>query len=174
MPNCLAYDGGVTQSIGHALTEPARKLAEAVLHSRRFARAPISLYRVGLGFVFGSRMLMLEHVGRRTGARRYVVLEVVDQPSPDVYVVPSGFGEGSQWFRNVMAEPEVKVSVGVRRSVAATARRLSAAEADAALQRYIGRHPRAWASLKEVIERTLGGRVDPPNTELPMVELRCA
>lgn len=77
----------VTQSIGHALTEPARKLAEAVLHSRRVARAPISLYRVGLGFVFGSRMLMLEHVGRRTGARRYVVLAAIPlwnhcEPSP--------------------------------------------------------------------------------------------
>lgn len=160
-------------TIAHVLTEPMRKLAETALHSRRFARAPISLYRVGLGFVFGSRMLMLEHVGRRTGARRYVVLEVIDHPSPDVYVVPSGFGERSQWFRNVMADPDVRVSVAGRRSVAGTARRLSTADADAALQRYIGRHPRAWASLKEVVQRTLGGRVDPPNTELPIVELRC-
>ena len=28
--------------------------------------------------MFGSRLLMLEHVGRRTCARRYVVLEVVE------------------------------------------------------------------------------------------------
>lgn len=160
-------------TLTHGLTEPTRKLAEAALHSRRFARAPISLYRAGLGFVFGSRMLMLEHVGRRTGAKRYVVLEVIDQPDPNTYVVPSGFGERSQWFQNVIAEPEVKVSVARRRSVAGTARRLSTGEADAALQRYIGRHPRAWSSLKEVVQRTLGGRVDPPDTDLPMVELRC-
>lgn len=160
-------------TITHALTEPVRKLAETALHSRRFARAPISLYRAGLGFVFGSRMLMLEHVGRRTGARRYVVLEVIDHPSPDVYVVPSGFGERSQWFQNVMANPEVRVSVAGRRSIAGTARRLSTEEADDALQRYIGRHPRAWNSLEEMVQHSLEGRVVPPNTEMPMVEVRC-
>ena len=135
-------------------------------------RAPIAVYRAGLGFVFGSRMLMLEHIGRRSGLRRYVVVEVVDHRDPDTYVVPSGFGERSQWFRNVTANPLVKVSTGRRRAVPAIARRLSPTEADAALQRYIDAHPTAWASLSEVLESTLEGRLEPPNTDLPMVELR--
>jgi hypothetical protein len=45
-------------------------------------RAPVWLYRARLGFVFGSRLLMLEHTGRKTGIRRYVVLETVDHPGP--------------------------------------------------------------------------------------------
>ncbi|BBX18772.1 nitroreductase family deazaflavin-dependent oxidoreductase [Mycolicibacterium duvalii] len=135
-------------------------------------RAPIRLYRAGLGFVFGSRLLMLEHVGRRTGRTRYVVLEVIGHTAPDVYVVASGFGERAQWFRNVMAHPEVTVSVAARRRVPATARRLSAPEADRELQHYIDRHPRAWNALGGVLDGTLDGRVEPPGTELPLVELR--
>ncbi|HTM84573.1 MAG TPA: nitroreductase family deazaflavin-dependent oxidoreductase, partial [Mycobacterium sp.] len=38
-------------------------------------RAPIWLYRARLGALLGSRLLMLEHRGRTSGARRYVVLE---------------------------------------------------------------------------------------------------
>ena len=45
------------------------------------------------------------------------------------------------------------------------------AEADAALSTYIARHPRAWKALREVVAESLGGRVDPPGTELPLVEL---
>ena len=40
---------------------------------RIFARAPIGFYRVGLGWVFGGRFLMLIHNGRLTGKQRYVV-----------------------------------------------------------------------------------------------------
>ncbi|MGH3594278.1 MAG: nitroreductase family deazaflavin-dependent oxidoreductase, partial [Pseudonocardiaceae bacterium] len=64
-----------------------------LLSNRRLVRAPIWLYRARLGFLFGSRMLLLEHVGRKTGARRYVVLEVVGHPTPGTYVVASGFGD---------------------------------------------------------------------------------
>lgn len=64
-----------------------------LLRSRTLTRAPIWIYRAGLGFVFGSRLLMLEHTGRKSGLPRQVVLEVVDHPAPDTYVVPSGFGE---------------------------------------------------------------------------------
>ncbi|MET8156751.1 hypothetical protein ABZT47_10295 [Sphaerisporangium sp. NPDC005289] len=39
-----------------------------VLRTRRLVRAPIWLYRAGLGILFGSRLLMLEHIGRTTGA----------------------------------------------------------------------------------------------------------
>ncbi len=158
-------------SFTRAVSKPLTIVVEAALHWRPLMRAPIAAYRAGLGFVFGSRMLMLEHIGRRTGATRYVVLEVVDHPAPDTYVVPSGFGERSQWFRNVLANPQVRVSTGRRRSVAATARRLSTAEADAVLRRYIDAHPHAWASLGSVLDRTLGSRAAPPNTALPMVEL---
>ncbi|HYO00348.1 MAG TPA: hypothetical protein VET27_00005, partial [Mycobacterium sp.] len=34
-----------------------------------------------LGFLFGSRMSMLEHIARRSGAKRHLVLEVFDHPA---------------------------------------------------------------------------------------------
>ncbi|WP_006244379.1 nitroreductase family deazaflavin-dependent oxidoreductase [Mycolicibacterium tusciae] len=155
--------------MSNAITARGVKLVERVLHSRTLTRAPIWVYRAGLGFVFGSRMLMLEHIGRRTGATRYVVLEVIDHPDPDSYIVASGFGTRAQWFKNVQANPQVKISAGGRRSVPAEARHLTTAEADAALQSYIARHPGAWSALKPAIESTLGESVSEHDTTLPMV-----
>jgi hypothetical protein len=64
---------------------PGRRLASLtgrMLRTRRLVRAPIWLYRARLGFLFGPRLIMLEHTARKSGARCYVVLEVVDRPSP--------------------------------------------------------------------------------------------
>lgn len=143
-----------------------------VLRNRRLMRAPIWLYRAHLGFLFGSRMLLLEHVGRKTGARRHVVLEVVGHPTPRTYVVASGFGDRAQWYRNIGVEPRVRVAVGVRGLSPATARRLSVSEADAVLAVYVRRHRRAWNRFKAVLENTLGTAISEHDTELPMVELR--
>jgi deazaflavin-dependent oxidoreductase (nitroreductase family) len=146
-------------------------LAARLLRVRWFVRAPVGLYRAGLGFVFGSRLLMLEHIGRRSGARRHVVLEVVDHPRPGTYIVVSGFGGRAQWFRNVRADPRVRVYAGSRRPARATARLLDTEEASAALTAYEARHPRAWARLKPVLEATLGARIDMTGTSLPMIAL---
>ena len=160
-----------------AVTSPIRPTAigrwgARVLRNRALMRAPIWLYRARLGFLFGSRTLMLEHTGRKTGARRYVVLEVIGHPAPGTYVITSGFGERAQWFRNLMASPRVRVSVAGQGPRPATARRLPTAEADAALADYVSRHPRAWAKFKTILEHTLGTEVSEHRTPLPMVELR--
>ncbi len=119
-------------------------------------RAPIGVYKARLGFLFGSRMLMLEHIGRVSGARRYVVLEVFGHPTPDVYLVVSGFGSRSQWFRNLQADPSARVWVRGRRGVPARASRLGDVAADAALESYVAQHARAWAKFRSVVENTLG------------------
>lgn len=143
------------------------ELGARILRTRWAVRAPIWLYRAGLGFLFGARLLMLQHVGRRSGAARFVVLEVVDRPAPDRYIVVSGFGTKAQWYRNIQANPQVHVSAGTKRAVPATATPLSDTESAAALDRYITRHPRAWKNLRATIERATGAPVD----TLPMVEL---
>ena len=60
---------------------------------RPMFRSPIWIYRVGPGAVFGRRLLLLNHIGRRTGTPRKTILEVVQYyPTDRSYVVASGWG----------------------------------------------------------------------------------
>ena len=153
------------------LVEAVAARGAALLRVRRLARAPIWLFRARLGLLFGGRLLMLEHVGRVSGRRRYVVLEVVARPARRRYVVASGFGTGAQWFRNVVAEPHVRVFVGSRGPAAATATRLSDEQAADALSAYAAGQPRTWRTLKPVFENTLDAEIDERATSLPLVAL---
>ena len=155
-------------------SSPAATVAARLLRTRWIVRAPVWLYRARLGFMFGSRLLMLEHTGRKSGIRRYVVLEAVDHPDPHTYIVAAGFGDRAQWLRNVRASPRVRVYTGYHRPVPAIARPLTSEETAAALTAYARRHPRAWAALKPVFEATLGARIDSDGTSLPMIALDLA
>lgn len=143
-----------------------------LLRSRRLVRAPIWIYQARAGALFGSRILMLEHIGRKSGEARYAVLEIVGQPANGRYVVASGFGRKAQWFRNIEANPRVRVYVGSRAPAAATARVLDRAEADRVLADYRSRHPQVWERFKLVLEHTLGAAITDTDAPLPMVELR--
>jgi len=143
-----------------------------ILRSRRLMRAPIWVYKARAGALLGSRVLMLEHIGRKSGARRYVVLEVVGHPTPDTYIVASGFGDRAQWFRNIQANPRVRLYVGSHAPAAATARVLDQPDRDRALAEYRDKRPRAWEQFKPILEETLGEPVTDTNTPLPMVEFR--
>jgi deazaflavin-dependent oxidoreductase (nitroreductase family) len=147
---------------------PFSALAGGILRTRVLVRAPVWLYRWRFGFLFGSRMLLLEHRGRHSGKARHVVLEVVDHPRPDTYVIVSGFGEASQWYRNLLADPHVRVSVGRRHGAAGVARLLAADDTEAILARYAREHPRAWNQLRRVLEEGLHADV----RRLPMFAVR--
>lgn len=84
---------------------------------------------------------MLTHIGRKSGLPREVVLEVVaHDKGDDTYVVASGWGKRSDWFRNVEHNPQAMVTTG-RRRFAACACRLSTDEAAQTLRDYLRRHP---------------------------------
>ena len=135
-------------------------------------RAPIWIYQARAGLLFGSRMLMLEHVGRKSGAPRFAVLEVVDHPSPDSYVVASGFCRNAQWFRNIQANPRVRVYAGSHAPKPATASVIEQQENDRILAAYGDRHARTWQHFKPVLEQTLGAEITDTDAALPIVELR--
>ena len=84
-----------------------------------FFRAPVYLYRWRLGWLFGHRILLLTHTGRRTGLRRQTVLEVVEyrEDGPEAVVV-NGFGPNSDWLLNIQAKPGEEVTVGWQHFVA--------------------------------------------------------
>jgi deazaflavin-dependent oxidoreductase (nitroreductase family) len=157
--------------VTHSVRDTLARGGARLLRVRWVVRAPIWLYRARLGFLFGHRLLMLEHIGRTSGLRRYVVLEVVDRPAPNRYVVVAGFGPHAQWLRNVIAQPQVRVSAGFRGPTPATALVLDPDATAAALRRYAAAHPRAWAGLRPVLEQTLGSSIEVTGTDLPMVEL---
>ncbi len=99
-------------------------------------RAPIYLYRWHLGWLFGKRLVLLAHTGRRSGLRRQTVLEVVEyrQDGPEV-VVANGFGPDSDWVRNIQAKPDEEVTVGAEH-FAAMHRFLGQEEAAAVIRGY--------------------------------------
>lgn len=141
---------------------------------RRLARAPIPLFRHGFGWLLGTRVLMLEHRGRRSGLARYVVLEVIGRTPYSVTVV-SGYAGKAQWFRNVLADPAVRVWTGRRVGDAARAEILRADEARSALEDYRRRHRRAARALGKVLgidDLTRDAELPPDIADrLPLVRL---
>jgi deazaflavin-dependent oxidoreductase (nitroreductase family) len=114
---------------------------------RAVLRAPIALYRAGLGALLGHRVVLLTHTGRKSGLPRQVVLEVVGRgDQPGSYVIASGYGERAQWFRNIVATPAVRYQVGARK-YQGTAVPLEPEESGRRLAAYAGRHPRTAAKL---------------------------
>ena len=119
--------------------------------ARRLYRAPEWLYRLGLGGLLGTRFLLLHHTGRRTGLARHTVLEVMRHDrAADRYLTASAYGEASDWFRNVLANPGVEIQVG-RRRLLRVARRVDAEEAERELVEYARRHPLAFRILGLVL-----------------------
>jgi len=111
--------------------------------SLMFYRAPIFLYRIGLGWLLGRRFMLLHHTGRVSGLARSTVLEVVrHDPEAKLFVVASGFGERSQWYQNLMALPEVRLQFGGR-TYDVIAARISMAKAQEEMVDYGHRNPRA-------------------------------
>jgi len=125
--------------------------------SRLLFRLPLHLYRWGLGWLFGRRLLLLNHVGRKSGRRRQAVLEVVEHDAGDgSYVVASGWGPGAAWYRNVRHTPDVSIQVG-RSTIPVTGVPLPAGEGAEIFARYASAH-RTLA--KYLLPRLMGFAVD--------------
>ena len=122
---------------------------------RWLARTPRYLYRMGLGRLLGKRFVLLEHRGRRTGLTRQTVLEVVDADSTCV-LVAAAWGERSDWFRNVRANPSVAISSGRIRDASATAIVLSKSEAVGVFERYAADHKTAARGLAKALHLPFG------------------
>ena len=124
---------------------------------RAVYRAPIWLYRLGLGGLLGGRFVLLTHTGRTSGRPRQVVLEVVGRHEESGgYLIASGYGARSQWFRNILNDPRVRFQVGWHHH-AGLARPLPAAESGRRLAEYARRHPRIAASLMRVLGQDVDG-----------------
>jgi deazaflavin-dependent oxidoreductase (nitroreductase family) len=155
---------------GTTKSSPPRGLARLAF------RLPIWLYRLRLGWLLGDRLLLLTHIGRKSGQPRQAVIEVArhDRAS-DTFIIASGWGEGTDWFRNLQKNPNVVVQSGARR-LEAVAERLPLDAAADELCSYAQRHPRAFRILtKRLIGQALDGSAESCRrlaADVPMVALR--
>ena len=123
--------------------------------TRFLFRIPIHLYRLRLGWLFGSRLLLLNHIGRVSGKPRQTILEVAEHDG-DSYVVASGWGPTAARYRNIVHTPDVTIQVGTR-TIPVTAMPLDKEEGAQVFVRYGSRHRTV---AKYVLPRVLGFCVD--------------
>src|SRR4030081_1365968 len=103
-----------------AASEPSFRRRRASAWLRALLKVPSLVYRGPLADLMRSRcVLLLTTRGRKSGRPRTGAVSFM--PVDDHFVVFSGWGVGSNWFRNIRANPEVMVTVG-RRRMRATAR----------------------------------------------------
>jgi deazaflavin-dependent oxidoreductase (nitroreductase family) len=115
--------------------------------SRLVLRLPILIYGANLGWMLGKRFLLLNHTGSKSGLQRQVVLEVVKHDADaEIYYIASGYGEKSDWYRNVMENPTVTFKVG-NNLYHAKAERLPSEDAQEIILDYGLRHPSTLKGL---------------------------
>ena len=107
--DALTNDGS-NEEMAHMESSSDRYLAQGFRYFNRFM---LAMWRLGLGSWVnlwpdvGGRIMVLTHIGRRTGIRRRTPVNyaIVDG---EIYCT-AGFGQTSDWYRNVMAHPDVQV-----------------------------------------------------------------
>jgi len=121
-------------------------------------RLPIWLYRARFGWILGDRFLLLIHTGRKSGLPRQTVIEVVQHDkTTDTYYVVSGWGEKSDWYRNIHKNPSVVIQTG-KRTFRSTTEFIPVDKAIEIVQAYARDHPTAFNELSRMF---LGERVEP-------------
>lgn len=102
-------------------------------------RAPVLMYRIGLGGLLLGQV-MVTTVGRKSGQPRRAVVDLLKRDvATDTYYVVSAYGRGSDWYRNLEANPAVKVQARGRK-FSARATTLAPEEAEEVLLDYWRRH----------------------------------
>lgn len=143
---------------------------------RLFFRAPIWCYRLGCGWLLGKRFLLLTHTGRRSGLPRQTVLEVVDyNRDTGTYVIASGYGRQSNWYRNLLKTPEVTIQVG-QQKMNVVAHPFTPEESGGAMVNYARRYPKAARFICRKVGYRIDGSEDDYRTvgqeAIPFVALR--
>ena len=92
-------------SLSSAAIDRSRDLAKHIF------RAPMLLYQLGWGPALNwLPLLILTTKGRKSGAPRHVVVEYRRHGSK--YYVVSGWGAGTDWYRNIHQTPRVTLQHG--------------------------------------------------------------
>ncbi|TAK36824.1 MAG: nitroreductase family deazaflavin-dependent oxidoreductase [Chloroflexota bacterium] len=100
---------------------------------RVMLKVPVLLHQLGLAQQLAKRdILVVRTIGRRTGRERLSGLSYAVKGNT-VYVI-AGWGEHTDWYRNMQANPRVEVRIGTQRMPAHARTVTDPAERDLALQ----------------------------------------
>jgi deazaflavin-dependent oxidoreductase (nitroreductase family) len=126
----------------------------------RLLDVPIWLYRLRLGWLLGTRFVLLTHRGRKTGIVRKVVVECVsfDRRTAES-VVMAGWGRKTKWLLNLEAGGGIEVQTGRLRYRPAV-RMVEPEEAERIFADYEHRNRFASPVVRRVLSGLLGWRYD--------------
>lgn len=119
--------------------------------------------------MLGKRVLAVTHRGRKSGREFRTILEAMsfDRETGES-VVASAYGPGADWYRNIRAEPALRVTTG-RLDYVPQQRFLTADEARAAAERFCREHPFEARLVPRVLPSI--GAALPEETDLTPPEL---
>ncbi len=125
---------------GESRTQPGWNMVRAPGFMLPVFKSPILLYRLGLGWLFGNRFMMLTHMGRRSHKLHRTILAVLRFDGPTKEIMAVSAWSGSDWYKNIQAWPAPQVQVGSLRYVP-TYRTLTAEELVELFEDYRRKHP---------------------------------
>lgn len=76
-------------------------------------RLPVYFYRWGLGWLFGKRFVLFQHIGRKSGKYYQTVVEVVEiEKDTGNVIVVAGYGSQTQWYQNLQNMQSTTIQLG--------------------------------------------------------------
>jgi len=103
-------------------------------------KSPVLLYRLGLGWLFGHRFMLLTHTGRRSGKVRRTILAVLrfDDRTKEIKAISAW--SASDWYKNIQVSPALEAETGRIRYVPVY-RTLTPDEIAELFEEYRRKHP---------------------------------
>jgi deazaflavin-dependent oxidoreductase (nitroreductase family) len=128
---------------------------------RDVLRAPLLMYRLGLGHLLNAlHIMVLVTRGRKSGLPRYTPIEYRRHGSK-IYIV-SAWGRRTNWLQNLLDNPNVTVQLGQRTQAARARLVTDPAEALRALYQFRRTAPGRYdALLSYLIDSTVNSRTLP-------------
>lgn len=113
-------------------------------------RLPLVLYRIGLGDLVPTQIL-LTTIGRKSGKPHRVIVDIIGgDKTKGIHYVSAAFGPHSDWYLNLKANPTVQAQIG-RRKFTARAIILPLKEAEDLLVEFVRLHRRYARVMMRVI-----------------------
>ena len=84
-----------------------------------FFKVPVWLHKMGFGGwerLVGAQWMLITTIGRKTGKRRDVMVDVMDyDKATNTYYIEAAYGAHADWYRNMQSNPIFEAQVGRRK-----------------------------------------------------------